>query len=128
MTMRKLLALALLLAAPAAAQEPPYVYAVTVGTAAVQVLPMNTARKRLIFFNPNATAVVAVCPAGPTRSAPSAPLAPASVNAPGCMTLLPYAEFTVDAGLSPGPVMNMDTPWLAIANTAGSALTIWELE
>jgi hypothetical protein len=119
--------LALLFASASRAQVPPYVYAVTLGTTQVQVLPNNPSRHRVRFVNPNATALVAVCPSGPTRSSPSSPVA-ARINGPGCMTLTPYAEFVVDGGMSPGPVLYMPSPWVAIADTPASALTIWEFE
>jgi hypothetical protein len=130
--MKRLAAAALfsLLAGAAAvqAQMPPYVYPITLGTTQVQVLPMNPLRKRLIIVNPNATALVAVCPAGPARGPVGGAAVVATINGPGCLTLLPYDQMTVDAGLSPGPVMYMDDAWIGIANAAGSALTIWEFE
>jgi hypothetical protein len=118
-----------LLASGAAAQQilPPYVYAYTIGTTQMQVLPANNARKRAIFINPNATALVAVCPSSLTRSVPSVPVV-AKVNGAGCATLLPYSELVMDAGLEPGPVMTMSSPWIAIADTPGAALTVLEFE
>lgn len=127
--MRKIcLALALLfgLANGVAAQVPPYVYAITVGTGSVQVLASNTLRKRLIFINPNATALVAVCPLGPTRSAGAT--VTAAINGAGCVTILPYGSFTVDGGSTPGPQLSMPSAWLGIASAGASALTIIEFE
>jgi hypothetical protein len=63
------------------AQEPPYVYMATLGPSSMQVLPNNPARKRVVFINPNESASIAVCPAGPTRSAPSVPVV-AAINGP----------------------------------------------
>jgi hypothetical protein len=125
--MKKLIAALMLVTTAAAAQVSPYVYKLTLSTASVQILPQNAARKRLVFMNPNATAKVAFCPSGPTRSLPSVPVT-AAVNAAGCMTLLPYGTYTVEGAFEPGPVLSMASPWLAAADTAGAALTVWEFE
>jgi hypothetical protein len=121
--------LSALLGGTADAQQilPPYVYAYTIGTTQMQALPANAARKRAIFINPNATALIAVCPSSLTRSTPSVPTA-AKIGGPGCSTILPYGELVIDAGLMPGPTVAMNAPWVAIADTANSALTIWEFE
>jgi hypothetical protein len=119
--------LGLVTVAPAAAQVPPYVYAYTLGTASVSVLPANPLRRRLMLINPNATAMVAVCPAGPTRSLPSNPVV-AKIGGAGCDIVLPYGMKVVDGSMSPGPVLDMRAAWVAIADTAGSALTVWEFE
>jgi flavoprotein len=106
--MRKLLvALLLLLAGAGAAfaQVPPYVYPVTLGTSSVQILPINPARKRVIFVNPNATALVAVCPSGPSRNTNVAVVA--AINGAGCRTILPYDAFTVDGSGASGPQLYM---------------------
>lgn len=120
------LALALGLCCEAAAQAPPYVYPITIGTTSTQVLASGNARKRLIFINPNATAKVAVCPSGPSRN--TGTTVTAVINGAGCTTILPYSSFTVDGGISPGPTLSMPSPWVAIADTPGSALTIYEFE
>ena len=52
----------LLIPAAALAQTPPYAYPITVGTSQVQILGPDAARRRLVFSNPNATALIAVCP------------------------------------------------------------------
>jgi hypothetical protein len=52
----------------------------------------------------------------------------AAVHGAGCFTILPYAELVVDGGLAPGPLLSMPSSWIAIADTAASALTIWEFE
>jgi hypothetical protein len=75
------------LATGAVAQVPPYVYPVTLGTASTQVLPVNPSRKRVIFVNPNATALIAVCPLGPTRN--TNVIVTAVINGAGCRTILP---------------------------------------
>jgi flavoprotein len=126
--MRKLIALLLLLAAgtPATAQVPPYVYPVTLGTSSVQILPVNPARKRVMFVNPNATALVAVCPFGPARNTNVAVVA--AINGAGCRTILPYDAFTVDGSGASGPQLYMPSAWVGIASAVSSALTILEFE
>jgi hypothetical protein len=116
------------LASGAAAQVPPYVYGPTLGTVSVQVLGVNPARKRIIFANPNAAALVAVCPVGPTRITGGVTVV-AAINGAGCVTILPYSSFTVDgsAGGS-GPQLSMPSAWVGIASAGSSALTILEFE
>jgi hypothetical protein len=126
--MKKIIAALLLVTTiPAAAQAPPYVYAMTVGTAQSVVLPTNSARKRVIFINSNATAKVAICPAGPARGPANATVV-AAINGVGCATLAPGAQMTVDGGPPPGPLLSMPSSWIAISDTAGGGLTIWEWE
>lgn len=120
------IALVLGLANGAPAQVPPYVYAITIGTVSSQVLAVNTLRKRLIFINPNATALVAVCPSGPTRNASSA--VTAVINGAGCTTILPYGSLTIDGSGASGPQLSMPSAWLGIASAGASALTIYEFE
>ena len=118
-----LVALALLLIPGAAlAQTPPYDYPITVGTAQVQVLAADAARRRLVFANPNATAIVAVCPS--LSRVNSAPIV-CAVNGAGSVTLLPYSQFTVDGVGQNGA---LPSPWNAIASAPGSALSILEFE
>jgi flavoprotein len=126
--MHKLVALLLLLAGAvsASAQVPPYVYPVTLGTSSTQVLPVNPARKRVIFVNPNATALVAVCPAGPARN--TGATVTAAINGAGCRTILPYDAFVVDGSGASGPQLYMPAAWVGIASAAASALTILEFE
>jgi hypothetical protein len=120
---RLLVALALLLIPAAAlAQTPPYAYPITVGTAQVQVLGADNARRRLVFSNPNATAIVAVCPT--LSRVNSAPIV-CAVNGAGSVTILPYASFTVDGVGQNGA---LPSPWNAIASAPGSALSILEFE
>lgn len=107
----------------AAAQTMPYVYAKTVGTSVSQVLGINAARKRVEFFNPNPTALIAVCPAGPNRDNGSA--VTCTVGGPGSITLLPYWYFRSDALQ---PQSGLPSAWNAIANGASSSLTILEYE
>jgi hypothetical protein len=126
--MRKLIALLLLLAAgtPAFPQVPPYVYPVTLGTSSFQILPLNPARKRVIFVNPNATALVAVCPFGPARNTNVAVVA--IINGAGCRTILPYEAFVVDGSGASGPQLYMPSAWVGIASAGSSALTVLEFE
>jgi hypothetical protein len=128
--MRKLIAFLLLLAgaAPAFAQVPPYVYGPTLGTASVQILPVNPLRKRLMFINPNATASVAVCPIGPTRVTDGVNVT-AAINGAGCITLLPYGNMTIDGGEGgSSPQLFIPAAWVGIASAVSSALTILEFE
>lgn len=118
-------ALAAWLVEPAAAQVPPYVYALTVGTAQIQVIGANTARKRLIFHNPNDQAKVAVCPAGPTRTGATVT---AAINGAGCITILPYDRVEISGSTASGPQQSMPSAWVAIASSPASSLTIIELE
>jgi flavoprotein len=128
--LRKLIILAFAviigLATGAAAQVPPYVYPVTLGTSSIQVLPVNPLRKRVIFVNPNATALVAVCPSGPSRNTNVAVVA--AINGAGCRTILPYDAFTVDGSGASGPQLSMPSAWVGIAGAVSSALTILEFE
>jgi hypothetical protein len=127
--MRRLFVLLLMLAGavPAAAQVPPYTYAITLGTVSTQILPVDPLRKRLIFHNPNATALVAVCPAGPARVSGGVAVV-AAINGAGCRTILPYDAFTVDAAEPGGPTLYMPSAWVGIGSTASTALTVLEFE
>jgi flavoprotein len=128
--LRKLIILAFALviglANGAAAQVPPYVYPVTLGTTSVQVLPVNPARKRVIFVNPNATALVAVCPSGPSRN--TNVIVTAIINGAGCKTILPFDAFVVDGSGASGPQLYMPSAWVGIASTVSSSLTVLEFE
>jgi hypothetical protein len=120
---RILVALALLLIPAAAiAQTPPYAYPLTVGTSPVQVLGADNARRRVAFANPNATAIVAVCPS--LSRVNSAPIV-CAVNGAGSVTILPYASFTVDGVGQNGA---LPSAWNGIASAPGSALSILEFE
>ena len=132
MNMKRAVAALLFLccAGPAfAQQQPPYVYPVMLGTSSVSILPANTARKKLIFHNPNATALIAVCPIGPTRAVGgSASLIVAVINGPGCLTLIPYQSIEISGSTASGPQQQMPSAWVGIASAGGSALTVWEFE
>ncbi len=119
-------AMLMLTTVPAWPQTAPYVYAIAIGTTASTVLPPNNARKRVMFFNVNAVAKVAICPIGPARGPANATIV-AAINGAGCMTLLPYGQLTMDGGGMP-TLANMSASWTAISDTPASALTIWEFE
>lgn len=123
--MRQLLAILLfLISAPAFAQSPgmPYTYPVTIGTSSSQVIGTNTNRKRIEFVNPNATALIAVCP---TISRTTVPTITCAVNGAGSITLLPYASYRVDGV---GNIPQVNSAWNGIASTPGAALTVFEWE
>lgn len=118
----------LLAAAPAFAQQAPYVYAPTLGTSSVQILGNNPARRRVMFINPNAAASVAVCPVGPTRVTGGVTVT-AVINGAGCITLLPYGNMTIDGGGGgSGPQIFIPSAWVGVASAGGSALTVLEFE
>jgi hypothetical protein len=112
-----------------ARQIPPFTYPQTIGTASVPILAVNPARKKLIFNNPNATALVAVCPVGPTRAVggSSAPIV-AAINGAGCITLLPYQTQEISGSTASGPQQAMGSAWVGIASAGGSNLTVLEFE
>lgn len=118
------------LAGSASAQQvPPYTYPQTIGTSSVSILPVNPARKKLIFHNPNDTAKIAVCPVGPTRAVGgSASPIVAAINGAGCITLLPYDRWEVSGSTASGPQQAMGSAWVGIASAGGSALTVYEFE
>lgn len=118
------------LAGSASAQQvPPYTYPQTIGTSSVSILPVNPARKKLIFHNPNDTAKIAVCPVGPTRAVGgSASLIVAAINGAGCSTLLPYMTIEVSGSTASGPQQAMGSAWVGIASAPGSSLSIFEFE
>jgi hypothetical protein len=121
---------ALFLGAPAFGQVPPYTYPLTLGTSSVTILPADSSRKRLYFQNPNATALIAICPVGPSRATGgSASPIVAAINGAGCSTLLPYQSLDLNNGAAAsGPPLSMPSAWVGIASAPGSALTIWEWE
>ena len=118
------IAFACLLIAPAGAQTPalPYTYAPTVGTGSAQVMAANPARRRIEFYNPNATALVAVCP---TISRANSTAITCTVNGSGSITLLPYQSYRIDGV---GGIPQVNSAWNAVASSGGSALTIFEWE
>jgi hypothetical protein len=122
--MKTLLALVFLAAAPtlAAAQSAPFVYPRTVGTSSSQVAPANPSRKRIMFTNPNATAIIAVCPA---VSRVSGGNVSCTVNGAGSITVLPSGSIQIDGTGQNGTI---PSAWNAIADTVSSALSVFEWE
>lgn len=82
----------------------------TVGTAPVQVIGSNPARRGISFSNPSATATIYLAPAGAVLSA--------GLGVP----LLPGAEKTWVASGN----FQINCGWEAIASAPGSPLTILE--
>ena len=125
-----LIALALLaLSVTARAQSqsllPPFDYNSVLTTASRQVLPIDTARRRIIFFNPSATASIAFCPSQVTRAGATFACA---VNGAGSITLLPLASFVLDGGTPQGPPLAMSAAWFCVANTSSAPATVYEFE
>jgi hypothetical protein len=120
---------AICITAPAAAQVPPYVYPVTLGTSSLQVLPNNPLRKKILIHNPNDTAKIALCPSGPDRTPHgSQALIVAAINGAGCVTLLPYDRYEVTGGTPSGPQQDIRSAWVGVSSSPASALTIIEWE
>jgi hypothetical protein len=124
--MRKLFAILLLSVLPArgapAQQGLPYAWPRTIGTSASAVLPFNPTRKQLFFVNPNAVAIIAVCPAVDRVTGGAIAC---TLHGPGAIPILPYAYLPL-AGVGGNP--NLPQAWNAISDTAASALTILEWE
>jgi hypothetical protein len=117
--------LALSPAAAFAQQGAPYALPVTVTNSSAQAIGANPARKRLIFFNPSATATIACSPV--IRRDTGAAL-PAAINGAGSFIMLPYGSFTIDAGISAGPTLFIPTAWNCISSAASSPLSVYEFE
>jgi len=99
----------------------PRAYALTLGTASAQILPINLTRKGLFFLNGSGTITVAFCPSNQVVGGNLAALA-AAVNGAGSYTLLPLGSLWIPqiAGLDCG------CAWNAIATSPGTPLTVWE--
>lgn len=116
----------LALCVPAGAQTAPYVYGKVLTTAPQQVLPVNAQRKRAIFHNPNAAIFIAVCPNAPDRGT-GAVFTP-RVNGPGCITIVPLGDFSLDSGLEASATLYVGVAWNALATANGAAITILEFQ
>ena len=103
---------------------PPFDYPPILTTTPQQVLPIDTARRRIIFFNPSATASIAFCPSGVTRAGGSFACA---VNGAGSITLLPLGSFVLDGGTPQGPPLSMGSAWIGVS-TANTPATVFEFE
>jgi P2-related tail formation protein len=116
--------LALCITGAAHAQTPalPYTFPVTVGVASALAIGVNSARKRIEFYNASDTAKIAVCP---TVSRTLTPIIVCTVNGAGSITLLPYQSYRVD-GVGGNPQVN--GAWNAIASAPSSPLTVFEWE
>ena len=121
------LAAALLLgaAAPSFAQTAPYVHAATVGTSPITAAPSNPLRKKIVLYNPNATAIVAFCPAGPNRD--TGATVTCAVNGAGSITLQPYTGFVLQGSNGAAP-LGMPSAWNVVANSGGSTFTFIDFE
>ena len=105
--------------------QPPFDYNPTLSTTPQQVLPIDPARRRIIFFNPSATASIAFCPSQVTRAGVAFNCA---VNGAGSITLLPLASFVLDGGTPQGPPLAMSAAWFGVANTTSAPATVYEFE
>jgi hypothetical protein len=101
-------------------QSTPFGYALTIGTASVQILPVNPSRKALMFFNPSNN-TVSVCPA----LAPNGAALAAVVNGAGSISILSGGGFLMLP--QPGwPDLGMGSAFNAVASGAGTLFTVWE--
>jgi hypothetical protein len=116
-------ALLLPLCVPAAAQQVPYVYDLTLGTSqTANAIPKNDARRRLIIHNPGTSAKIACCPTISRRTGAGFAC---NVGAAGSITVPAGAAFVLDgAGSQPG----VPAAWNCIADTPSSPATILEYE
>ena len=105
--------------------QPPFDYPPILSTTPVQVLAPDTARRRIIFANPSATATIAFCPSQITRAGATFACA---VNGAGSITLLPLGSFILDGGTPQGPPLAMGAAWFGVATAANSPATIYEFE
>lgn len=112
----------LFFATAAYAIDQPYVYPITIGTSPAQILASNAARKKLIFVNPNATALVAVCPI--TSRADSSSIT-CAIHGAGSITILPYDRVEIDGVGQNGTI---PSAWNGVSDTSSSSLTIIESE
>lgn len=112
--------------ASAQAQTAPYVHGGAISTSPIQVLPNSPARRKIFMFNPNATASVAYCPAGPNRDTGAA--VTCAINGAGSITLLPGQGLMLDGAVAQGPPLNMSSAWNGVASAGGSTYTIIDFE
>jgi hypothetical protein len=117
---------AALAAAAAHAQTAPYVHGAVIGTSPVQVLATDPQRRKIFLFNPNASAAVAFCPAGPNRDT-GAPLV-CAVNGAGSITLQPGQGVMLDGAVPQGPPLSMSSAWNGVASAGGSTYTVIDFE
>jgi len=107
------------------AQIPPYVHGGTVGTSPIQAAPNDLLRRKIVLYNPNATAIIAYCPAGPSRDT-GLPLV-CAVNGAGSITLQPYTGFVLQ-GSNGATRLDMPSAINVISSTPGWSYTVWDQE
>jgi|ERR1700722_17717663 hypothetical protein len=105
--------------------QPPFDYPPTLSTTPTQVLPLDPAQRRIVFFNPSSSASIAFCPSQVTRAGVAFACA---VNGAGSITLLPMGSFILDGGTPQGPPLSMGVAWFGVASAAGVPATIFEFE
>ena len=82
-------------------------------------------RRKIVLYNPNATAIIAYCPAGPNRDT-GLPLV-CAVNGAGSSTLQPHTGFVLQ-GSNGATRLDMPSAINVISNTPGSSYTVWDQE
>jgi hypothetical protein len=105
--------------------NPPFDYPPILSTTPIQVLMVDPLRRRIVFFNPSATASIAFCPSQVTR--PGVTFA-CAVNGAGSITLRPLASFVLDGGTEQGPPLSMGAAWFGVASAANAPATLMEFE
>jgi hypothetical protein len=105
--------------------QPPWDYPPVLTTTPVQVLAPDTLRRRVIFFNPSATATIAFCPSQVTRAGATFACA---VNGAGSITLLPLASFILDGGTPQGSPLQMGAAWFGVSASGNAPATLFEFE
>jgi hypothetical protein len=107
---------------PSTSPQMPFDFPATVGTSSAMVIGQNLSRRRIEFYNPSATATVAVCP---TIGRHTGFAFACTLNGAGSITLLPYGSVRIDG--TPGNA-SVPSSWNAIASGASSPLTVTEFE
>lgn len=127
MSKRSILAASALLALSVSAKAQivaPWDYPPVLSATAQQVLPLNPARRRIIFVNPNTSGSIAFCPSGVTRAGVAFACA---VNGAGSITLSPLGSFVLDGGTPNGPPLAIGAAWIGVASGTANA-TVLEFE
>jgi hypothetical protein len=109
-----------------AVMSAPIPYAITVGTVSTQILPAGGAISRqLFFYNPSASASVAICPTPDNNGNALA----AVLNGAGSFTLGPGQYIYVGMKTNVASALNASSSaWNAIASASSSPLTVWETD
>jgi hypothetical protein len=103
----------------------PFDYPPILSTTPIQVLTIDPARRRIVFFNPSSTATIAFCPSQVTRAGATFTCA---VNGAGSITLIPLGSFVLDGGTPQGPPLAMGAAWFGVASAASTPATVMEFE